>query len=31
MAAQRHGACDWNMDCIWLQHASDGDEELPMK
>lgn len=30
-AAQRQGACDWNMAFIWPQHASDGDEELPMK
>ena len=30
-AAQRHGACDWNRARIWTQHASDGDEELPMK
>lgn len=30
-AAQRQGACDWNMARICSQHASDGVDELPMK
>jgi hypothetical protein len=31
IAAQRHGAWDWNIARIWAQHSAGGDEELPMK
>lgn len=31
IAAQRHGACDWNMARIWAQHSAGGDEELLVK
>jgi hypothetical protein len=31
IAAQRQGACDWNMARIPAQHSAGGDEELLVK